>query len=382
MNFEFVTTTRIIFGNNKLKLLKNLAPNFGSRAFVITGNDPDRSAEVLDMLDAANCSPVIYSVPGEPTLDTINRGLFILVETERDFVVSVGGGSAIDTGKALAVLATNDGAPADYLDEPGKGRLFTNPSLPLVAIPTTAGSGAEITSTALFISPEPRSKVRLHHNAMFPRIALIDPKLTLSVPPNITAYTGLAALCHNLEVFVSPKGNPITDILTKDGLRRGSLAIQRAYTDSADIESRTSLAMSSLYAGLSAANASLGATHTIANAIGGLFNAPYGVICAQLLPAVIETNIRAMQERMPENVALRKYDQITRIVAGKEHSKTLAAFMQTLNETFAIPSLSSYGIQQTDFDNIIAYSKSSPNMTGNPVELNEDELRAILGKAM
>ena len=233
-----------------------------------------------------------------------------------DLIIGLGGGSAIDTGKAIAALLTNAGDPLDYLEVIGRGQALTDAPAPFIAIPTTAGTGAEVTRNAVLASPEHRVKVSLRSPLMLPRVALVDPELTYGLPPAITASTGLDALTQLIEPFVSIRANPLTDAICRDGMRRAARSLRRAYEEGTMLPpARTWPA--SLFGGLALANAGLGAVHGFAGPLGGLFPAPHGVICARLLPLIVEANVRALQERKPNTSVLQRYAEVARLTADR-----------------------------------------------------------------
>jgi hypothetical protein len=214
-------------------------------------------------------------------------------------VIAIGGGSAIDTGKALAALLTNPGEPLDYLEVIGRGQPLQHPSAPLIAVPTTAGSGAEVTRNAVLASPEHRVKASLRSPFLLPRLALVDPELTLNLPRAITAATGLDALTQLIEPYVSSRANAMTDLYCVDGLRRAAAALPRVWEDGQDREARTAMSWASLLGGMALANAGLGAVHAFAAPMGGMWPAPHGAICAAVLPHAIEVNVEALRRRAP-----------------------------------------------------------------------------------
>ena len=271
MRFEFATATRIIFGTGALKEVGGIAASFGQRALVVTGRSADRATSLLDLLRDAGVEAVTFEVPGEPTTDIVREGTEAARAADCDLVIAIGGGSAIDAGKAIAALLTNGGVPLDYLEVIGRGQPITKPAAPCIAIPTTAGTGAEVTRNAVLASPEHRVKVSLRSPLMLPRVALVDPALTYSMPPAITASTGLDAFTQVLEPYVSHLANPLTDTLCREGLMRAAIALPRAFEDGGDVEAREDMALASSSAGLALANAKLGAVHGFAGVLGGMF---------------------------------------------------------------------------------------------------------------
>ena len=243
--FEFATATRIIFGEGKAAALPELARSFGNRALVVTGTSQERAASIVSALSAQT-----LAVPGEPTVDLVREGARRALDTACDVVLSIGGGSVIDAGKAVAMLLGNGGDPLDYLEVIGSGRAITEPAVPCVAVPTTAGTGAEVTANAVLASPEHRLKASLRSPLMIPRVALIDPQLSVSCPPPVTAASGLDALTQCLEPLVSPQASPLTDGLASEGLRHAAAGLRTAYANGEDLAARAEMAMCALLGGM------------------------------------------------------------------------------------------------------------------------------------
>jgi len=384
MRFEFATATRIIFGASTLQEIGPIAAEMGSRALVVTGRTTTRAEPLLDALAAQEIDTVTFTVASEPTVGVVRLGTQQAREENCDLVIGFGGGSVLDTGKAIAVLLTNGSDPLDYLEVIGQGQQLTQPPVPYIAIPTTAGTGSEVTRNAVLASPENRVKVSLRSPLMLPRLALVDPELTHSLPPQVTASTGLDALTQVVEPYVSNRANPMIDALCRDGMRRVSLSLRRAYENGDDAAAREDMALASLFGGLALANAKLGAVHGFAGPVGGMFTAPHGAICGRLLPHVMAVNVRALQERLPESAALRRYDQIAQILIGspKATARDGVAWIQALCEALHVPPLSSYEITTEDFPPLIEKASVSSSMQGNPIKLTPDEMREILTRAL
>jgi alcohol dehydrogenase class IV len=362
--FEFATAGRILFGEGTLRQVPAAAATLGRRALLVTGASPERAATLERALEAAHVSTVLFSVSGEPTLDVIRsapRGC--------DFVIALGGGSVIDAGKALAALLTNPGDALDYLEVIGLGRPLAIASAPCIAIPTTAGTGSEVTRNAVLGSPEHRVKASLRSPSMLPRLAVVDPELTYGLPREITASTGLDALTQLIEPYVSVRANQMTDQFFVEGMRRAAGALGRAWENGGDRQARGEMAWASLLGGMALANAALGAVHGFAAPIGGMFPAPHGAVCAALLPYAMEVNAGALRARAPEK--LDRYDEVARLLTGKPHAsapdgvKWVAALCQKLE----IPPLRSYGVTQGDVPLLVEKAAQANSMKGNPIAL-------------
>ena len=290
--FEFATAARIVAGAGRAAELPGVLAGLGSRVLVCTGADPARH----DRLLAGLARPAqVFPVAGEPTVELARDAVAAAREHGADVVAAIGGGSVIDTGKAVAMLLGNGGDPLDYLEVVGAGQKITRPAVPFVAVPTTAGTGAEVTANAVLAVPEHRLKASLRSPMMIPRVALVDPELTVSCPPPVTAASGLDALTQCLEPFVSVRANPLTDGLAREGLRRAGSGLRAAYADGGDLAARADMSVCALLGGMALANAKLGAVHGLAGVIGGTADVPHGLACAALLAPVIEANVRALQ---------------------------------------------------------------------------------------
>src|SRR3984893_4689763 len=316
MRFEFATAGRIIFGPGAQEELGMMAGELGQRVLVVRGSNPARSEALLGILEAANLEYSCFEVHGEPTVEQIAEGVNQARLAQSDQVAGFGGGSVLDSAKAIAGLVTNPGAILDYLEVIGRGKQLSIPALPCVAIPTTAGTGAEVTRNSVLASPEHRVKVSLRSPFLLPRLAIVDPKLTADLPSAVTASTGLDALTQLIEPYVSIRSNPVTDGFCVEGMRRIVRSLRRAYEQGQDLNAREDMALASLFGGMALANAGLGAVHGFAAPIGGRFPAPHGAVCAALLPHVMEANLRALRERQPAAGALRRYEEIARLLTG------------------------------------------------------------------
>jgi alcohol dehydrogenase class IV len=384
MRFEFATATRIIFGEGTLKEAGSAAAEMGHKALVVSGLSERRVEPLIKVLADSGIQVILYQVSHEPTTDDIKRGVERANREECDLVIGFGGGSAIDGGKAIAALLTNPGDPLDYLEVVGLGRPMANPPVPYIAIPTTAGTGAEVTRNAVLRVPEKSVKVSLRNPMMLPRLALVDPELTYSLPKDVTASTGLDALTQLIESYVTFQSNPVTDGICREGLQRAGRSLQRAFERSDDRSARREMSLASLMGGLALANAKLGAVHGFAGPLGGMFPAPHGAICARLLPFVMETNVQALEERATEDTALVRYDEVARILTGKRDARARegVAWVQSLCALLDVPGLSSYGLAREHFPQVIEKSARASSMKGNPIKLTEQEMEKILTRAL
>jgi len=435
MKFEFGTATRIIFGPGASRDIGALTREFGKCALVVTGRDPGRAEKLLVSLREAGIGATIFSVAGEPEISTVKNGMALAKKAQCDVIVGFGGGSALDTAKAVAAMLANHGDVLDYLEVIGRGKPLTKPSAPFIAIPTTAGTGSEVTRNAVLASPEHGLKVSLRSPFMLAKIALVDPELTRDLPPPVTARTGMDALTQLIEPFVCSRANPMTDGLCIEGLTRAVRSLRIAFHDGQNKSAREEMALASLFGGLALANAGLGAVHGFAGPIGGMFpKAPHGAICAALLPHVMRTNIRALrhgsergdiftvtsriesenavtssrskhrgtipprpagegrgegesfegEHHAAHGEALKRYDQIARMCTGHGHANADAGvdWVRRLIDELQIPRLGTYGIKSEHVEEIVNKATQSSSMKANPIALTPDELAAALREAL
>ena len=373
MRFEFATATRIVFGCGERRHLAAAARELGSRALVVCGSNPAR----VEAVTAGLPEPVVFSTAGEPTTDTVCRGVERAREANCDVVVAVGGGSAIDAGKGIAALATNPGGPLDYLETAGAGKPLERRPLPVIAVPTTAGAGAEVTRNAVLRAPGAGVKASLRGAWLAPAVALVDPELTRELPAGLTAATGMDALAQLIEPFTSIRANAMADLYCAEGIRLVSRWLPRAVEHPGDMEARTAMSLASLYGGIALSNAGLGAVHGFAAPIGGLFDAPHGAVCGALLAAVMAANLRALRARDPGNPAVGRYEQVARL-AGVEDA---VAWVDSLRRRLAIPRLREYGLGAEQVDGVVEAARRASSMKGNAVALTPEELADALEAA-
>lgn len=382
MRFEFATAQRILFGPGTLTETFALASTLGRRAFVAV-DSLERATPLLDGLQQAGVQVALWLVQGEPSVDDAVLATRKAKEAESDLIIGFGGGSSLDTAKAISALLTNPGDIYDYLEVIGRGQPLRTPAAPCIAIPTTAGTGAEVTRNAVLAVPSQRVKVSLRSPLLLPRLAVVDPQLTLSMPPSVTAGTGLDALTQLIEPFVSNAANPLTDALCGEGIQRVARSLRRAYHDGNDLVAREDMALASLFGGLALANARLGAVHGLAGPIGGMFPAPHGAVCGRLLPFVFEANLKALRQRAPQSPAIERYTQIARWLTARPEAKAEEGilWLREISEELSIPPLRAYGITPADFPAIAAQASKASSMKGNPIELTEEEILSILAAA-
>lgn len=380
VNFLFATAAQIIFGNYSLEKVPDIVAGYGKKVVLVTGNTTSRAEELMAKFSPGS-ETVLFKVPGEPTTDLIEAGVKLAREHKSEVVVGFGGGSVIDSAKAIAAMATNKGELLDYLEVIGQGKLLTEKPLPCIAIPTTAGTGAEATKNSVIKSPENNVKVSLRSKQMYADVAVVDPVLTWTMPPALTASTGVDALTHLLETFVSNQANPFIDMICREGLTRISRSLRKAFKDGYDSEAREDMAMASLLGGMALANVKLGAVHGFAGPMGGMFPIPHGAVCACLMSAVIEENIQALREKKLDSS---KFDELARILTQNEKamSNDAAIWAAELVAELQIPSLSEFGLTKKDFPLLVEKAKVASSMKGNPLELTDKQLFRILEQSL
>jgi len=379
VNFEFAAPTRILFGERRVGEAAPLAASMGSRALVVEGRTGRAESLARQLLERGVATTRLV-VGSEPTTSLVERGV-AQARTERcELVVAFGGGSVIDTGKAIAVLLTNVAPIRDYLEVIGKSQPLTNPPAPLIAIPTTAGTGAEVTRNAVLMAEQEGVKVSLRSASAITAVAIIDPELTYTLSPEVTASSGLDALTQCIEPYVSVQANPLSDAVAREGIRRASGSLRRAFRDGSDVEARRDMAVASLMSGIALSNAKLGAVHGFAAPLGGMFPVPHGVACARLLAPVVDINVSALRAREPNSPAIARYEEIARMVTGNPGARAEDApvWLRELVEELRVPRLSFYGVGEHDIPRVVAQARQASSMKGNPLVLTDEELGEAL----
>jgi alcohol dehydrogenase class IV len=385
MAFEFATATRVIFGNGVLAQAPEVVQGLGlQRLLLVTGRSPERAERLRAALRAAGVDPIELAVPGEPTVELAQAGVAAALSERCQGVVAFGGGSALDAGKAIAALATNGGEPLDYLEVIGRGRALLRPPLPFVAIPTTAGTGSEVTRNAVLLSPEQRVKVSLRSPLMLPRVAIVDPELLAGAPAAVLVASGLDALSQLVEPFISGRANPVTDAMAREGIDRSVRSLRRAVLEGADARAREDLALASLLGGMCLANAGLGAVHGFAAPAGGMFGAPHGAICAALLAPALAVNLDALTRRAPEHPSLPRFAELgARFTARPQAgAQDAVAWLATLAADLGVVGLGRQGMTAADIPALVARAKVASSMKGNPIALTDEELAEIAARAL
>jgi alcohol dehydrogenase class IV len=383
MRFDFATATEIIFGCGRIAELGGRARALGSHALLVTGARPYSALGARQLLDDAGVAYTGFSVCSEPTTEMAAAGVRLAQQAGVDLVIGFGGGSVIDAAKAIAVLVTQPEELYQYLEIVGQAQPLVKPGLPFIAVPTTAGTGAEVAKNSVLCATADKVKVSLRSPSMLARLALVDPELTLTVPPEVTAATGLDALTQVIEPYVSIARNPLTDALCLQGMQRSARSLRSAYYDGSNLPAREDLAITSLFGGLALANAKLGAVHGLAAPIGGAYVAPHGAICARLLPEVMRANLVAARAAKLQEV-VERFDTVAQVLTGDSTSRAErgVTWVQALVDELSVPRLLAHGITRDSIPGIVTLARRASSMKGNPIELLPEVLEDILQNSL
>lgn len=367
--FLLMYPTRIIFGRGVIKELAKEVSSLGKKALLVTGPSSMRKTGILDrvigVIKSEGISLDLFDrVEHDPSLETVNQGIRMAHEKKSDLVIGLGGGSALDVAKAIASLTRQSGTIWEY----HTGKKIEKEGLPFVAIPTTAGTGAEITNNSVLIDRKKTVKKSIRSPYMIARVALVDPELTLSLRPRVTAFTGMDAFTQALESYVTRTSNPITDTLALRAVEIIFQNLPQAVANGKDANIREKMALGSLLSAMAFSNSGLGAVHGLAHPIGARFGVPHGLACAILLPHVIGFNLISRPQ---------KFTQIAKKI-GVEKIENLPYAIKRFLEQIGLPlNFREYGITEAHFSSIIAESRSS-SMSKNPRQVSDEDLRKIL----
>lgn len=387
MAFELFPIPRILFGAGELRRLPELTPSLGTHALVVyNGKSLDRLQQVLQTTTLST-TPLRQS--GEPTAQQVDAATDLARSAGCDCLIGLGGGSAIDAAKAVAGLLTNGGQAVHYMEVVGQGRKIMKVAAPWLAIPTTAGTGAEVTRNAVIGLPDKKFKASIRSEHLLPRAVLVDPELALEVPPQVTASSGMDALCQLIESYTSTNANPLTDILVQAAISRAVDALPRIFRDGHDLDARANMALAALYSGIALTNAGLGAVHGFAAPLGANFPIPHGTICAALLPHVLRQNIEEAR-RNAVHRALARYYRLGRVlvmagttIPGMDIGADYCVpFTQQLVHDLQIPPLNTFGLTESHIPDMVTLARKSSSMRYNPVTLSDEALSTALRAAM
>ena len=385
LNYDFLAPRQILFGWGRRRELAKHAAGLGRRAFVVLGSRTLSAgnvwAELRDSLQNAGIEVVVAAtISHEPLVadvDTLTAVLAAHCAGPGDWLLALGGGSAIDLAKAAAALASNQQSPTvkDYLEGVGRGLQLAHPPLPMVAMPTTAGTGSEATKNAVISSFDPPFKKSLRSNEMLPRIVLIDPELSVSVPPETTAWTGMDAITQLIESYVSRNARPIPQALCVDGLRRAWPALPQAVRDGQSRPAREAMSQAALLSGLALANSGLGLAHGVAAALGSVARVTHGLACAVMLPVALRVNREVARDGLAR---LARELWPTTYPSDAAAADTLIDHVGQLCDALHVPTrLGPLGVRPEQLDDLVIGSRGN-SMNGNPRQLSDPELRGLL----
>jgi alcohol dehydrogenase class IV len=383
IHVDFSSAARVLFGSGCILEAVDVIAGFPQPILLVMGSGNEPSQHVESLLSSRGLKYQVFRVVHEPSVELVQEGVRLVHSIKAGVIVGLGGGSALDTAKAIAGMGNNPGELLDYLEVIGGGKQLAFPSLPMAAIPTTAGTGTEVTRNAVLTVTGRRVKVSLRSPYLLPRLAVVDPGLTLSLPPRITATTGMDALTQVIEPFVSIRANPMVDGFCREGITRIGRSLLTAYRHGNNLQAREDMSYASLMGGLALANSGLGAVHGFAAPLGGMYAAAHGALCARLLAPVIRVNLGALRRREPGSETLAKYHEVARLITGRSRAKEddLVNWVENLCEAMQIPKLREFGIRQDEFDEIAQKAQAASSMKANPIRLETAELLNILAMA-
>ena len=334
---------------------------------------------ILKSFEDAGMEYVVFTdVVPEPPVDVVDRVSEVMKTSGCDICVSIGGGSTIDTAKAVCMLQTNEGSVKDYLF--GGSRTVTNPSVPLICIPTTAGTGAEVTAASVIDDTENKVKLSVTHENLIPGLALLDPTLQESLPPSVTATTGMDALTHAIESYVSLNSNPIGDAYGLQTMRMIGANLRNAVANGADMEARGNMIIASLLGGAAILNCGLGVVHGIAQSIGGIAHVPHGLANALILPYAMEINYVGNLEKF-KNIAVCLGENVEGLSLRDAAARSVKAIVDLENDIGIPRKLSEVGVTRDMFPQIIEDTMAYRLLAINPIKITRQHVEGILEAA-
>ncbi len=389
--FTVARLSQILFGEGRLAEVANQVAIYGRRVLIVTGARSFQTTANWTQLQAQFQAQQLtwyqITVSGEPTPDLVDETVKQYKNQGIEVVLGIGGGSVLDAAKAIAGLLPFGNSVMDHLEGVGRGLAYLGPALPFIAVPTTAGTGSEATKNAVLSQQGAQGfKKSFRHDSLVPKVAIVDPNLLISCPPDLLAANGMDAFTQLLESYTSTQANPFTDALAISGMsafRDGFFPAWECQHEAAARVGRSQIAYASLLSGITLAQTGLGVVHGLAAPLGAFFPAPHGVVCGTLLAAATATNIHALQTRMPNDIALSKYSHIGRLLIGKDSlsdQQALEQLISTLHrwtQQLNLPRLGTYGMQLEHVDKVVAASQGN-SMKTNPIKLTNEELSKLL----
>ena len=384
VRFDLAVPADVRFGAGRISEVPQALAALGtSHVLVVTGRTTSRADSVRSALTELGISSVVFAVETEPSIDLVRTAVAQLTEAGSNAVLGFGGGSALDVAKAVAVLATAGTDPLDHLEVIGAGRPISRPGLPCVAVPTTAGTGSEVTRNSVLSGGGVKASLR--SPLMLPKVAVVDPDLLIGLRAPTIAASGMDALSQLIEPLLSQRANPFSDALARDGIRRSARSLRRAYEeDMADAGVREDLALASLFGGLCLANSGLGAVHGLAAAAGARLSAPHGAVCAAVLAAAVEVNLSAMRDRASGHPAVLRMGEVATLLTGRPDAdpEDAIGWLQELTAALSIPGLARYGLDEAEIPVVVAAAQKASSMRANPIELTDAEVREIVTRSL
>ena len=378
-NFEFLLPTRIVFGNGVLDRIGEEAKNFGKRAFLVTDKDilqTGYTERIQRLLRDVNIDVKIFSdVAPNPRDKSVENGSKQAGEFKADMLIGVGGGSVIDTAKAIGVILQEGGKIQDY-----EGlNLIKKPITPLIAVPTTAGTGSEVTFWSVITDTERKLKMSIGSPRMAARIALVDPMLTLTVPKEITAFTGIDALVHSIEAYTALLSQPVSDPIALSAIRLIGDNIRKAYANGKNVEARYNMMLGSMLAGIAFGNSDVASVHCMGEAMGGLYDAPHGLSMAVCLPFCVEYNLISNPERFSE-IAVALGEDVTGLSPLAAARQCVVAVRNMLRD-LDIPSARRIGLKKEDLEKLAEMAAGNVSVESNPRALEKEDFLKMFQNA-
>jgi alcohol dehydrogenase class IV len=384
VHFDLAVPADVRFGAGRVSEVPDALAALGaSRVLVVTGRTTSRADAIRSALGKAGISSIPFGVASEPSIGRVRAAMELLADSGCDAVLGYGGGSAIDVAKAAAVLATSGTDPMEHLEVIGAGRPIERPGLPCVAVPTTAGTGSEVTRNSVLSGGG--IKASLRSPLLLPKVVVVDPDLLVGLPSTTIAASGMDALSQLIEPLLSKRANPLTDALARDGIGRSARSLRRAYAEGMENAAvREDLALASLLGGMCLANSGLGAVHGIAAAAGARLSAPHGAVCAAVLAAAMEVNLLALLDRDREHPALPRMTEVARLLTGRPDAtpENGIAWLRELTAALSIPGLASYRLSDDEIPAVVNAAQKASSMRANPIELTDAEVTQIVTRSL